>query len=176
MKLRKTNAVFSLITTILLLGHAISLAVWMLSRDSLPKAPNALPRALTVFFVVHAIISMILMISTHKGSKNSKGKQYPKLNGATIFQRISGALLILFTWLHIAGTVGIMEPPQVVHAVVPPLFFALVMAHVVISTSKAFITLGIGDAKLVKRVDIVIKVICGITLIADVIGFYLHVC
>lgn len=176
MKLRKTNAVFSLISTILLLGHALSLAAWMLSRGSISKAPSSIPRALTLFFLVHAVISIVLMISDRRGSKKARGRQYPKLNAPTILQRISGVLMIVFTWLHIAGTVGIMTPPQVVHAIVPPLFFALVLAHIAVSTSKALITLGIGNAAFVKRADAVMKVICVVTLIADVVGFYLHVC
>ena len=176
MKLRKTNAVFSLITTILLLSHAISLAAWMLSRGAVSKAPSSIPRALTLFFVVHAVISIVLLISTNKGRKKSDGKHYFKLNRETLVQRISGGLLIIFTWLHIAGTIGITTPSPVVHAIVQPLFFALVMAHVAVSTSKAFITLGIGDARFIKRADTIIKVVCAITLIADVVGFYLHVC
>ena len=116
------------------------------------------------------------MASTHKGSKGHRGRLYPKLNAQTIIQRVSGVLMIVFTLLHIAGTLGIMTPPPVIHAVVTPLFFTLVLAHVAVSTSKAFITLGIGSAAFVKRADRVIKVICAVTLIADVVGFYLHVC
>jgi hypothetical protein len=54
-----------------------------------------------------------------------------------------------------------------------PLFFAIVLSHVAISTSKAFITLGIGNAKTIKTIDIVLKVICIATFIACTIGFYL---
>ena len=93
-----------------------------------------------------------------------------------VVQRSSGVLLILFTWLHIAGAIGIMTPPPLVHAIVPPLFFALVMAHVAVSASKALITLGIGDAKFVQQADAIVKAVCIVTLIADVVGFYLHVC
>ena len=46
--------------------------------------------------------------------------------------------------------------------------------HTAISTSKAFITLGIGSAMFVKTVDIAVKVICGVTLVADIVGFYLY--
>ena len=176
MKLRKVNAVFSLISTILLLIHAISLAAWMLSKGVISRAPNSIPHALTMFFLIHAIISIILMASTHKGGKGHKGSVYPKLNAATIVQRISGVLMIIFTWLHIAGSLGITQPPRVVHAIVPPLFFVLVMVHIAISASKAFITLGIGSARFVKCADATIKAVCAATLIADVIGFYLFVC
>ena len=176
MKLRKTNAVVSLISTFYILCHAISLAAWMLSRGNIQKAPRLMAWVLTAVVVLHAVLSMIIMVTSHKGNKGHKGKQYPKLNVPTIVQRISGILLILFSWLHIAGTIGIMTPPLIVHAIVPPLFFALVMAHVAISTSKALITLGIGNAKFIKSADIIMKMACVATWIADVIGFYLHVC
>jgi hypothetical protein len=130
---------------------------------------------LTGVTIIHALITADLIFSSHEGNKKNKGRLYPKLNVSTVVQRISGALLVIFTWLHIAGTIGVMQPPQVVHAIVPPVFFTIVMAHVAVSTSKAFITLGIGNAKFVKWADITIKVICAVTLIADIIGFYLHV-
>jgi hypothetical protein len=38
------------------------------------------------------------------------------------------------------------------------------------------ITLGIGNAKTVKAVDIIVKVLCAVTLVADVVGFYLYLC
>ena len=177
MILRKINAILSLITTILLLGHAISIASWMLSRGKIiPFGGHALPRILMVAFVAHALVSIIIMILAHKREKKNKGKSYPKLNAPTMIQRISGVLLILFTFLHVAGAKGIITPPPFIHAVIPTVFFIMVMAHISISASKAFITLGIGNAKFIKRVDIGIKVICGITVIADIIGFYLHVC
>ena len=76
--------------------------------------------------------------------------------------------------LHIAGATGAMVPPKMVHAIVPPLFFALVLSHVAISTGKALITLGIGNAKSIRVVNLVMKVICGVTWIAGVIGIYLR--
>jgi hypothetical protein len=176
MKLRKINAVFSLLTTLLLLSHAISLAVWMLSKGGIAKPGSVIPWALTASAVLHALLSIGIMISTHRGSKDHNSKKYLKMNLQTVIQRISGMLLILFTWLHIAGTVGIMQPPPAVHAIVPPLFFLLVMCHAAISTGKALITLGIGSASFVKRADIAVKMLCAATLLADVIGFYLFVC
>ena len=176
MILRKTNAVFALFTTILLLAHAISVAVWMFSKGRIiPIGGHTLPKVLIWVTVAHALVSIILMILIHKGNKKKIGRVYTKLNVPTMVQRVSGVLLIIFTWLHIAGAMGVITPPQVIHAIVPPLFFFLVMAHVAISTSKAFITLGIGSAKFIKTAGIATKVICGATLIADIIGFYLFV-
>ena len=95
------------------------------------------------------------------------------MNAPTIIQRISGVALIILTVLHIAGTVGILQPPRAVHAILPPLFFTVALMHTAISAGKAFITLGIGNAKVFKAIDITIKVICALTLVADVVGFYL---
>ena len=98
------------------------------------------------------------------------------MNRVTYIQRASGISLILLTFLHIAGTVGILTPPQLVHAILPPVFFAITLMHAAISTSKAFVTLGIGNAKIIKVFDIAMKCLCVATLIADVVGFYLYVC
>ena len=175
MSLRTINAGYSLVTTLLALAHAISLAIWMLSKGAVPMPPKVLPWVLTIMAGIHAILSVVIMITTHKGQQK-KGNSYPKLNRETIVQRITGVLMLLFTALHILGTVGIMQPPQFVHAVVPPLFFFIVLAHTAISTSKALITLGIGSWKFIRVATIAVKLVCATTLIADVVGFYLFVC
>ena len=174
MNLRKINAGLSLLCTVLLMDHAIFHAVWMLSRGSIPKTASSLPRILFMLMLIHAIISIVLAIRGHKGTEKRKYNGYPYMNLPTYIQRVSGIALILFTTLHIAGTVGLMQPPPVVHAILPPVFFTIALMHTAISTSKALITLGIGNAKLVKIVDIAMKVICAVTLIADVVGFYLY--
>ena len=176
MILRKINAVISLLTTFMIMDHAIFHAVWMLSMGSVEKTADSMPWILCVLMGLHAIISIALAFLGHKGAEKRKCNGYPELNRAAYLQRATGILLIIFTFLHVAGTVGITHPPQIVHAVLPPLFFALTLLHTAISTSKAFITLGIGNAKFIKVADIVMKVLCIVTLIADVTGFYLFVC
>lgn len=173
MNLRKINAGLSLICTALLMDHAIFHAVWMLSRGSIPKTVNSASWILFGLMIVHAIISIVLAVLGHKGAEKRKYKNYPSLNRATIVQRASGTLLILFAVLHVAGTIGLLQPPPVVHAILPPMFFIIALTHTAVSTSKAFITLGIGNSKLIKIVDIAMKVLCGVTLIADIAGFYL---
>ena len=174
MLLRKINAVISLLITIFLLVHAILISIWALSRGSVPEPSGFMPWVLTGLVVIHAFISIDIAISGLMNGEGRKCKKYHKLNASTVFQRVSGFLMILFIGLHIAGATGYSQPPKVVHAILPVLFFTLVMAHIVVSTSKAFITLGIGNARFIKIVDVVIKVICGIVLIADVIGFYIY--
>lgn len=174
MVLRKINAGVSLLATVLLLNHAISLSVWMLSGGSIALSPGIWPWILVGTMVIHAMISIDLAISAHADEQAHKGKSYPKMNVQTIVQRVSGVLMIVFAALHIAGAAGYMKPPKLVHSIVPPLFFTLVLSHIAVSASKALITLGIGNAKVFKVADITIKVICGATLIAAITGFYLY--
>ena len=174
MLMRKINAGLSLLTALLLLDHALFNAVWMISHGTIEKSGAFMPWILFGFMLAHAVISIDLAISAHAGIEKRKCKSYPKLNVATIVQRISGVVLIVFTGLHVAGAAGFMQPPRLVHAILPPLFFTIALLHVAVSTSKAFITLGIGSAKFVKVVDIVVKVICVATLIASITGFYLY--
>ena len=125
MLLRKFNAGLSLLSTLLLLDHAIFLAVWMLSRGTIPKSADFLAWVLMGLTLLHALISIDLVVSAYVDSDNHKAKSYAKLNLATIIQRISGVLTMLFMGLHIAGATGLMQPPKLVHAIVPPLFFVV---------------------------------------------------
>ena len=172
MLLRKINAVLSLICTVLILYHAIFLSVWMLSRCSIAKPESFLPRILMILVLIHAIISIILGVLGHKNAEKRKTNNYPKLNIPTIMQRASGILMILLLAVHILGANNYYKP-KALHAVLHPLFFAIVLAHVAVSVSKAMITLGIGNAKVIKTVNVIVKVICIATFIACVIGFYL---
>ena len=62
--------------------------------------------------------------------------------------------------------------PKILHTIMHPLFFGVCSMHIAVSVSKAMITLGIGNAKTVKIVDIIIKILCAVIWIASVIGFY----
>ena len=149
MQKRKVNAAVSLLTMVMLLAHAILLSVWMLSGGRTVKPAGVIGWIAMGLMLTHALISIDLAISAHEETKNRKGKKYPKMNVSTIIQRASGILMVPAAALHIAGATGTMTPPPAVHMIVPPLFFAIVLAHIAVSTSKAFITLGIGNAKFI---------------------------
>ena len=172
MLLRKINAGVSLLTTFFLLGHAIFLSIWMLSRCSIEKSNNFIPWILLGLMVIHALISIELGVSAHKDIEKKKCKTYPKQNIVTVLQRMSGVAMILLIMLHIMGSANGFQP-QILHAVLHPLFFGLALSHAAVSTSKAFVTLGIGNAKLVKVIDIVMGLLCGVTIIASILGFCL---
>lgn len=175
MVLRKINAILGLLTTLFLLTHAISTSVWMLSRGSVAQGAPIAPWILAGLMAAHAFVSIDLVISPYMEGENRRVKSYPKMNRSTVFQRISGILLIVFTALHAAGVSGAMQAPQIVHTIVHPLFFAIALAHAAVSTDKALITLGIGNAGFVKAVGVIMRVICAATLIAAVIGVYLYI-
>ena len=175
MLLRKINAVLSLITTVLLINHAAFLAVWMLTRGDMARSVIDMPYLLLAVMILHAVISIVVAINGHKGVEKRPTNAYPKLNRLTNIQRYSGLAMVLFTVIHMIGA-GNHFQSKIFNAIFQPLFFAIVLAHISVSASKAFITLGIGNARFVKCLDIVIKVVCVVTLIADIIGFYLYVC
>lgn len=172
MILRKINAGISLMTTLVLLGHAMPLSVWMLYRCSFEKVECPMSVLLVPLMVAHAVISIVLAVLGHKGAEKRKCNSYPKLNRSTILQRASGIFMLVLLGLHIAGAQNYYRP-KMLHAVVHPLFFAVVLAHMAVSFSKGLITLGIGSAKGIKAVDITVKVLCLATLIAGVTGFYM---
>lgn len=172
MLLRKINAIISLLTTLFLLDHAIFASVRMLSKGKIEQSAPIAPWILAGLMAAHAFISIYFAIEANM--EGGKGKSYPKMNRATVFQRISGILLIVFTLLHVAGVSGAMHAPHIVHTIVSPIFFTVALAHTAVSTEKALITLGIGTAKVVKAVGIIMKLICAATLIAAVSGFYLY--
>lgn len=174
MLIRKINAGLSLLITFLLMDHAVFYSVWMLSRGSIEKSASFMPWILMGLTVIHAFIGIDLAVTGIMEAAKHKDKNYPKMNASTLVQRISGILLLLFVPLHVAGAAGFMHPPKIVQATVPLGFFTIALAHVAVSASKALITLGIGSAKFIKAVDIVVKIICAATLIAAITGFCLY--
>lgn len=175
MLLRKINAIISLLTTLFLLYHAIFISVWMLSKGSIEQSAPVAPWILTGLVGIHAFISIYFAVLSFGEGEKRKVKSYPKMNGATIFQRVSGILLIIFAALHVAGASGAMQPPHIVHTIFPPIFFTIALAHAAISTDKALITLGLGNARIIKVVGVAVKLICAATLIAAIAGVYLYV-
>lgn len=174
MLLRKINAAISLLATFFLLDHAIFASAMMLSKGSIKQGAPYAPWILAGVMLLHAFISIYTAVAANADNEGHKGRKYGKMNRATIIQRISGLLMTVFAALHVAGAAGYMHPPKIVHAIVPAVFFTIALAHVAVSGSKAFITLGIGNAKIIKVIDVAIKIICAATLIAALAGFYLY--
>ena len=126
MKLRKINAVFSLISTILIFGHAISLGICMLTNTKPPDMVGVMSFLLTAVMAIHAVLSIIPAFLAKKDKPEYKVKEYPKMNIPTMVQRISGILMIPFTAIHILGAARITNTPDILQAILPPIFFLFV--------------------------------------------------
>ena len=79
--------------------------------------------------------------------------------------------MIAFLPFHIIGMNNHLSN-HLLHSIVQPIFFLEVYAHTAISFTKAFITLGIGNAKFIKILDIVMKVFCLFLFIISLVGLY----
>jgi hypothetical protein len=172
--MRKINAILSLLTTLLLFDHASFNTVRMLSGGTVEESADFMPWIFLGFMLMHAIVSIGLLISTRAKNEKQTSKAYVRFNAATLVQRFSGVALIVLAGLHAVGTSGLVHFPGPVYPVLHVVFFTVAFAHVAISTSKALITLGIGNAKFVRVADIVIKVICAAMLIAALAGVFLY--
>lgn len=64
MILRKLNAWLSLFTTLLFLDHAIFHAVWMLSKGTIEKSADSMPKILFVVMMIHAVISTPILYAS----------------------------------------------------------------------------------------------------------------
>lgn len=171
MKLRKINACLSLITTILLLVHSITYSISMISGFKIIFSLKPLSWILASLMVVHAVLSILLAKKTQKGAEKQNCKSYPKLNMANMMQRITGGAMLILTLVHIQGAFNYFHP-ALLHSIVQPLFFVVSLAHACVSVGRAFITLGIGNAKTIKIINILTTIVCANILILGVIGFY----
>ena len=127
---------------------------------------------LMVFVIVHTILSIVNAILGSGGKSEIKGTMYAKANIKTLVQRMFGVIMVLLLAPHILG-MGNRLAPKVLHSIIHPIFFLAVYGHTAISTSKAFITLGIGNAKTIKTIDIVMSILCILIFIASIVGLYL---
>lgn len=169
---RKINAIISLICSLLILTHGTYDAIWMICRGKISTLSIPVPFILVVFLVIHIILSIVTAILASSPKSKEKARMYQKENIKTLIQRASGILIILLLIPHVIGMKQFLNP-KILHSIVHPLFFLLVYGHTAISFSKAFITLGIGNAKFIKVIDILSTILCSLIFIASIIGLYL---
>ena len=169
---RKVNAVISLICTVLILVHGTYDALWMMLRGKISTLPKPMAFVLMGLVILHTILSIVTAILGSGGKPNKKEKMYKKENIKTLIQRIFGILMVVMLTPHIIG-MGNHLAPKGLHSVIHPIFFLAVYGHTAISCSKAFITLGIGNAKLIKVIDRIASILCVLIFVASIVGLYL---
>ena len=147
--LRKINAAVSLLSTLLIVIHGGYDAFWMFFRGKIPTLPKVIAIILMITVLIHIILSITIIIFGIKESKGKKGKLYKKQNIKTLLQRIFGILMLVLIPLHGAWMWNRLSP-KILHSFIHTIFFIAVYGHIAISTSKAFITLGLVTIGLLK--------------------------
>ena len=165
MKLKKTNAVLALLTTLFILVHIGYNTYCYLAFYYNPtlKIATSIPVMLSV--CLHGILGMLAVFLMGDGTKLAT---YPKQNIRTIVQRVSAALIFPLLILHL-NTFNILQasseegswPKFILVIICQVLFYGIIIVH----TAKALITLGLlsSPAKQ-KKLDKIIYFIAGFVL------------
>ena len=164
MKLKKTNAICALLTILLFLVHVIYIIVSYLTFSFDPFISKLIPYLAMGMVCLHAVLGMCAVFLQSDGSA---AHLYPKQNLRTILQRVSAALIFPLLILHI-NTFNLLQSAAsgglwLLFGLVLTgqiFFYAVVLTHVSVSFTRAFITLGwLSDLNRQKRIDRVIYII-----------------
>ena len=168
---RKINAGVSLLCTLLIVAHAVCDTIWMFCHK-LPTFPKVLSHVLVGLVALHAILSIVTAILGSGKKTNKQEKFYKKENIKTLLQRMTGMLMVVLLFAHIFGMKKWLVP-HLLHTIIHPIFFLVVYVHTAISCSKACITLGIGNAKTIRIIDVVISIFFALLFVVSVVGLCL---
>ena len=138
MRLKRWNAVIALLAAVLLAVHnTINARMMLLGRVT--ESPAFPARALAALVVIHALVSLYLLIFRHEKG----GRIYPKITAGFILQRVTGIAMILPVVFHAAvraGSFGVgLIPVLWVHFAVMVLSYV----HIPLSVPNALVTLGV---------------------------------
>ncbi|MCR5651784.1 MAG: hypothetical protein K6F86_11460 [Lachnospiraceae bacterium] len=169
MKLKKCNAILSLLSALTLLIHILYniFAYAAFFYDPTLKMLTALPFIIIV--CAHAICGMCSVFLLGDGTCPAL---YPKQNVKTIIQRVSAALIFPLLIIHLNSysllKKGASESMAlfVLIIILQLLFFAVIASHTAVSFSNAFITLGIlSDINKKRMIDIAMIIMCALLFI-----------
>ena len=173
MRLKKINAILSLLSVLLLtvhVGYNIFSYITFYYNPAL-KLLTAIP-----FMVVvcgHAICGMCSVFLASDGTDLT---MYRKQNRGTVIQRVSAALIFPLLILHI-NAFNLLKTFSsngqfllfFLIMFLQVLFFAVIALHIATSFSKAFITLGLlSDMDKKKRIDLITRIVCAVGFVAAV--------
>jgi hypothetical protein len=173
MNFKKINAALDLLSIVAMLlhiGYTVFAYLAFYYNPTL-KLLTAIP--FMALACLHAVCGMLTVFLQADGTRMDL---YPKKNMRTILQRVSAALIFPLLILHVY-TYGLMQgftqqgqKGLVILVMLGEiLFFAVIITHVVTSTTKAFITLGwMTSQKTQGRVDKVLYVIGAIVFVVTV--------
>ena len=173
MRLKRINAILSLITIITLLQHIGYNAFSYLTFYYNPSLKLWMSMPFMVLTCLHAVCGMGAVCLQADGTRLDL---YPRKNLGTIIQRLSAALIFPLLLLHLntfelLGACaeggkwlffGLLVFSQ-------PLFYGVVLAHMAVSLSRALITLGwLKSLEKKKRIDRIVYAVCLIAFAVSV--------
>ena len=183
MSLKKFNAVCALILTALLIIHITISLVFMLTGLYNLNLTLIAARALSLTCIVHIIVSLtVLFIIRDRADKSKYGSQkaktYPALNMRIMIQRVTGLALLVMIHFHIATFQSFIydfKPltfgGKAFAFFIEALFFGIVLLHLAVSFSRAFISLGlIRSEETEKRLDRGAFFTCGALFVIIIIS------
>lgn len=170
MKLKKASAVLGLLSILLMLAHVVYSVFAYLTMYYNPMVTKLLAWPFLAAVCLHAVFGMLTVFLQADGTRMDL---YPKKNIRTILQRVSAALIFPLLILHVftySLMQGFAQQGQkglvILIMLGEILFFAVIITHVVTSTTKAFITLGwMTSLQTQSRVEKVLYVIGAIVFV-----------
>ena len=172
MKLKKANALFGLLTILLLLVHAGYQMIAYVKFLYNPFVTKLLSYLVLGALLIHMVLGMSILMFAHDGSDLGK---YPRQNRAVILQRASAIGILVFVFGHMKAYDILTSHfgghfSLVLALLLQTLFFGSAFLHVGISFSRALITLGLLSSPEKKKIlDWVVWVLCGIAFVVILI-------
>lgn len=173
MKLKKTNAAVSLLTSLALLIHVCYNIYSYLTLYYNPSLKKLTAIPFILFTCIHAICGMCSVFLLSDGTRLDI---YQKQNRETVIQRVSAALIFPLLILHLR-TFDLLKtsagdrvlPLYILVTLLQIIFYAVTSAHVAVSFSRALITLGIlTDRSKQKKLDRIVRILCIVLFAAAV--------
>ncbi len=148
MNIKKSNAILSLFTCLMLLIHILYQTVAHLLLFYYPMVSKILGYAVLIPAVLHGVMSAISVLFIH----DSRKIMYKKANVRTYIQRICAVIIGVLLPVHLCSYAihEIAAGSALFYAValIQILFYGAIITHAAVSVSKALITLG-----MLKNID-----------------------
>ena len=175
MKLKKFNAILSLVTFLGLIAHLTHQIVTYVFFLYQPVLSKIFGFTLVGLFVLHGGLAVTMLFVSHDSQKI----EYKKLNKRTLFQRITAGLIMILLPVHIFsfqlmknsyGTIW-----YVLLEITKYLYYGSVLVHFALSFGNALVTLGLLENRKKKKILDLILLIVAIVFAVG-FGIYITVC
>ena len=186
MKIKKINAVLSLITVLLLVAHIGYNAFCFLTMYYNPVLKQVFSVPFMTAVLLHAVLGMLSVFLLSDGTNLT---EYPRQNWKTILQRTTAALFFPLLLVHINSfdiyTSAASEGKYFLFYFImfcDVCFYFITAMHVSVSISRALVTLGlISSPKTQQKIDnvaltvaLIVVIIAGAIIVRGLISMFFH--